>query len=231
MSKYQQRIRFTVVALAFIAGLLSFTWSGDYIVKAQQAATVVLHEDFEDDAIGPLGSPWTISSAGSGSVSIVNTTDHGHVLKLLGSKTEGHFLIASRAISSSATEIITEVDIRPATNATFIWSLHGAGSSIGARRIRLQRQPGSTMLVSHTVPGGNRNCAPLPSNVWSRVTLKVHAGALPHTFDVLINGNPTACTGLSTGLSKPFTKISVMDASNLSWGGDVRFDNIDISTP
>jgi hypothetical protein len=229
MSKQRQTIRLTAAVLTFIAAFLCFAWAGGRVAQAQ--GTVVLHEDFEDDALGPLGAPWTITAAGSGSVSIVNTTDHGHVLKLLGSKTEGHFLIASRPISSASTEIVAEVDIKPAKGATFIWSLHGAGSSIGARRIRLQREPGSTMLVSNTVPGGNRNCAPLPNNVWSRVTLKVHAGALPHTFDVLINGAPTACTGLSTGLSQPFTNINVMDASNLNWGGDVRFDNIDITTP
>lgn len=87
------------------------------------------------------------------------------------------------------------------------------------------------MLVSHTVPGGSRACAPLPSGVWSRVTLRVHATTDPHTFDVLINDRPTACTGLSTGLADPFTHVNVMDPSNLGWGGTVLFDNIDVSTP
>ena len=64
--------------------------------------TTVLHEDFEDDPLGPLGSPWSISKAGASQVSIVNTTDHGHVLRLQGSPTEGDFLIASRGFSSSA---------------------------------------------------------------------------------------------------------------------------------
>src|SRR5919109_1403656 len=87
-------VRSTLVAFALFLVLGSTAWAG-----AQQTQTTVLHEDFEDDALGPLGAPWTISSAGGGSVSIVNTTDHGHVLRLQGSTVEGSFLIASRAFS------------------------------------------------------------------------------------------------------------------------------------
>lgn len=62
------------------------------------------------------------------------------------------------------------------------------------------------------------------------MTLKVHTRSIPHTFDVLINGMPTACIGAETGLSPPFTDVSVMDASNEGWAGDVRFDNIKVTS-
>jgi hypothetical protein len=215
-------VRSTLVALALSFGLDSYAW----------AATTVLHEDFEDDALGPLGPPWTISSSGTGSVRIVSTTDpnHGsHVLRLNGSNTEGHFLIASLPISSSAADITTEIDIKADPNASFIWILNGAGSSIGRRRIRLQQEPGSTTLVSNTVPGGNRSCGELPVGTWTRITLMVHT--VPRTFSVLIGGEATACTDLSTGFQPPFNSVSVMDASNAGWGGTVRFDNIDVTTP
>src|SRR5947208_243947 len=193
----------TFVALALLFGLDSYAW----------AATTVLHEDFEDDALGPLGPPWTISSSGTGSVRIVSTTDpnHGsHVLRLNGSNTEGHFLIASLPISSSATDITTEVDIKASSGASFIWTLNGAGSSIGRRRIRLQQAPGSTTLVANTVPSGNTNCGTLPSGVWSGITLIVDTVSRP--FDVLINGTPTACINLAAGIQPPFNSVSVMDA-------------------
>jgi hypothetical protein len=63
------------------------------------------------------------------------------------------------------------------------------------------------------------------------VTLTVHATAWPHTFDVRINGAPTACTGIETGLSPPFNAVSVMDASNEGWGGSVLLDAIAVTTP
>lgn len=193
------------------------------------ALTTVLHENFEDDALGALSAPWAISSSGTGSVTIVNTTDHGHVLRLLGSTTEGHFLIASRPFSSSSPDITTRVDIKPNSGASFLWTLHGAGSSIGRRRIRLQQSPGSTTLVASTVPSGNTSCGTLRSGAWSRVTLIVHTAL--HRFDVLINGASTSCKGVTADIQPPFNSVSVMDASNSGWGGTVFFDNIDITAP
>jgi len=231
-----RRVRSTLLALALFLGLGSSASASVVVEHAsipqetQLAQATVLHEDFEDDAVGPLGSPWSITKTGTSQARIESTIDHGRVLLLHGGLATD-YLLASRDSASSATEIVMQVDIKPASGASFIWGLHGAGSSIGARRIRLQREPGSTMLVAQTAPSGSRNCGDLPSGVWSTVTLKVHASACSHTFDVLINGKATACTGISTGLSQPFTYIDVMDASNEGWGGDVRFDNIDITTP
>lgn len=208
----------SLVALALVFCLGSYAWAG-----------TVLHEDFEDDALGSLGAAWTVSSAGSGSVSIANTRDHGHALLLQGSRTVGEFLTASLAISSSSTDITTQVDIKPASGASFIWTLNGAGSSLGRRRIRLQQEPGSTTLVASTAPSGNTSCGTLPSGAWSKVTLIVHT--VPGTFDVLIDDASTACSGVAAGIQPPFNSVSVMDASNDGWGGIVRFDDIDVTTP
>ncbi len=236
MVKNNQFLRPVLPAFALFFLLGSSAWADNMVdhnrlpgQTARVVTTTVLHEDFEDDPLGALGAPWTISSAGSGSVSIVNTTDHGHVLRLLGSTAEGSFLIASRAISSSSPDITTRVDIKPNAGASFIWTLHGAGSSLGRRRIRLQRAPGSTTLVASTVPSGNTSCGTLSSGAWSRVTLVVHTTV--RRFDVLINGARTACTGVAADIQPPFNSVSVMDASNTGWGGSVLFDNIDITAP
>ncbi|HET9913734.1 MAG TPA: hypothetical protein VFQ13_17710 [Anaerolineales bacterium] len=221
-------VSLTVLALLF--GLGSSAWMGDIApAKSPQALTTVLHEDFEDDALGTLGAPWTISSSGTGTANIANTTDHGHVLQLQGSKTEGHFLIGSLPFSSSSTDIIVQVDVKPGSGASFIWSLHGAGTSIGRRRIRLQLAPGSTTLAAQTVPSGTTNCGTLSPDTWSKVTLIVHTAS--RKFDVLINDASTSCTDIAAGIQPPFKHVSVMDASNTGWGGTVRFDNIDIATP
>jgi len=195
---------------------------------AAPAATTMLDVDFEDDALGPLGPPWVVFPGnGASSVSIVDVPGrHGHVLQLDADPSEGEFLTASDAFSASQRRIVSRVDIRPQAGAAFIWSLTGAGASLGARRIRLQLAPGSDVLDAQTSPSGETACGRLPQGKWSRVTLSVDARFEPHTFDVLIDGQPTACTGIVTGLGPPFDGVTVMDASNAGWGGRTQFDNI-----
>ena len=195
------------------------------------ADTTIFSETFQTTPTGPLGAPWSISSAGASTAVVVDTADHSRVLELRGSTTLGDYLIASRNFSAPVTEIQYSFAINPSAGASFVTALNGAGSSLGARRIRLQRAPGSTTLVAQTVPSGTNNCGTLASGVWSTVTLRIHATTLPHTFDVLINGASTSCTGLTTGLSTPFTGLNVMDASNDGWGGSVQFDDFLVTTP
>ncbi|HEV8692928.1 MAG TPA: hypothetical protein VGQ93_01890 [Lysobacter sp.] len=192
-------------------------------------AATVFQENFDSDPLGPLDANWTVTSAGASTVGVVDSTDHGHVMRMFGSPTLGHYLIASRAFSSSALEIGTRADIRPSSGASFLWILNGAGTSIGRRRIRLQLPPGSTVLEAQTVPSGTTRCGTLTRGVWSQVTLMVNASA--RRFDVLINGRPTACTSIAADIQPPFRSVSVMDASNEGWGGAVRFDNIQVATP
>ncbi len=195
------------------------------------ATTTVFSENLQTTATGPLGAPWTISKAGASAAVVKDTATHGRVLDLQGSTTNGDFLVAARSFSSSSTEIQSSFAVNPSAGSSFVTAFNGAGSSLGARRIRLQRDLGSTTLVAQTVPSGTNSCATLASGVWSTVTLRVHTAASPHTFDVLINGATTSCTGLSTGLSTPFTGLNVMDASNDGWGGSVLFDDFLVTTP
>jgi hypothetical protein len=204
--------------------------AGAVAASAGFAQASILDVNFEAYAVGRLGAPWSVTPSSGGSTASIESTgtvDHGKVLLLRGA-TSSNYLIASLGLFSSAPEATVKVDVKPATGASFIWSFHGAGTSIGRRRIRLQRAPGSTTLVAQTVPSGSTNCGTLQSVVWSTIMLIVHSQT--RTFDVRINGTPT-CTGISTGLSPPFNKVSVMDAGNEGWGGDVRFDNILVTVP
>jgi len=222
------------ISLASVLMAACFTEAGgpdEDLDESEGALTRVIDVDFESYPAGRVASPWTVTSAGATTVSVASTADHGNVLLLHGGRVSPDYIIAALGLSSSSPEISARVDINPAGDASFIWSLHGAGSSIGKRRIRLQREPGANVLIAHTVPGGNTACGTLALDTWSTVTLNVHAQQLPHTFDVLINGARTSCTGLPTGLSPPFRSVNVMDASNQGWGGDVRFDNIAVTTP
>jgi hypothetical protein len=200
----------------------------DDIEPVEQALTTVLDVSFESYPLGALGSPW--STVGTqGQASIVSTSDHGKVLRLRGGRQEGIYSSSSLPLSSQATQITTEVDIKPGAGAGFLWTLHGAGTSIGRRRIRLQRAPNQTTLIAQTAPSGSTDCGTLADGVWSHVTLTVRS-TFPRSFDVAINGTPT-CTDVSSGLAPTFNAVSVMDASNQDWGGDVLFDNILVTTP
>lgn len=195
--------------------------------RVEQGLSAVTTETFETRPLGALGSPWSVTptppSSGTSTVSVVSTSDHGKVALLHGG-TASDFIIASLAASSSDPVMHAELAINPAAGASFVFALQGAGSSIGSRRIRLQRSPGSSMLTAQTNDFGTHDCGVLPSGVWSTIALDVRADA--HTFDVSINGVASAtCTGGNTQIGVPFTGISFMDASNEGWGGDVMFDD------
>ena len=203
----------------------------DELSEIDSAVTGSFTLDFESDALGPLSSAWTTvkdSSSSPSSASIINTADHGHVLQVHGSPAVPNYLVAAFHFTNSTTHIENSFDINPASGASFVWSFLGSGQ---ARWIRLQRGPGSQILEAYTAPSGGTNCGILASDAWSNVTLVMHADQLPHTFDVLINGAATACTGLSTSLTAPYTGVSMLDASNAGWGGNVMLDNIVVGAP
>ena len=196
------------------------------------ATTTLLNVTFEGYPVASLGAPWTtFRSGGSAAQVLATTTTHGKVLRLQGSPTTGDSLSTSLGFSSSATQITSAIDIKPVEGASFIWSLHGAGYSISSRRIRLQRAPGSTMLVARTSVNITTNCGNLPNGVWSRVTLVVRTASSPNTMDVRINGAATACTGISTGIRPPFNAVMIIDPSDAGYGKNVQFDNLLVTTP
>jgi len=188
--------------------------------------------DFENEPLGPLAGAWSVtkdSPGGASTATIESTPDHGKVLHVHGVPVAPSYLVATFRFSNSLLDIDNQVDLNPSAGAAFVWTFQGSGPS--PRWIRLQRAPGSTMLVASTAPSGWTNCAALSSDVWSHVAIIVHTQQVPHTFDVLINGEATACTGVHTYLTAPYTLVNVMDASNQGWGGDVLVDNISVTAP
>ncbi|HTE49699.1 MAG TPA: hypothetical protein VK698_02415 [Kofleriaceae bacterium] len=199
----------------------------------EDSLTPLLTVNFESYAGGALGSPWTLLPASNLTdtrASIESTGDHGKVLLLQGSSALSDYLIAKLSSSVSG-DIVATVDVKADSGASFVWSLNGQGASVYGRRIRLQRWPGSSTLVATAVPSGDTSCGSLSSGRWNKVQLVMHTNRSPHTFDVRINGAATACKGLATELGAPFTSVQIMDASNASWGGNVRFDNISLARP
>jgi hypothetical protein len=195
------------------------------------ADTTVLSENFQNTPTGPLGSPWTVTSGGASTVVVVDTPNHGRVLDLRGSKTVPEFLTATRPFSTAATEAQYSFAVNPSAGSTFQTELNGVGNSYFSRHLQLRLDPGSNTLTALTSPTGLTGCGPLARGVWSTVTLRVHETVLPHTFDVLINGASTSCTGIVTRQAAPFTGISVLDGLGTDEGGSVLFDDFLVTTP
>lgn len=208
-----------LLGLSLLAGLIG-------------CGTVILNENFDKDAEGPLGSAWqvTANADSQSTVSVAAAPGHGNALRLHGSDRATDFIIAERGFSSDASEIVAEFAINPNAGAAFVWSFDGTSDySPSARRIRLQRGPGSNVLVAETAPSGNTECGELASDTWSRISLAIHASGDKHSFDVRINGAQTACTGIETKIRAPFKGVGVMDATNDGWAGDTLFDDIQVT--
>jgi hypothetical protein len=200
--------------------------------ETQQGLTNLLVEDFESEG-SQLTSPWSWApAAGETRAVVTSAAGHGNVMRLEGSEAYGQYMIAYLPLSTPApSDVVASVDVNPDPGAAFVWSLYGQGSGTYKRRVRLQRWPGSTTLVATSVPTGDANCGPLPSGSWTNLTLVMHAQQTPHTFDVLINGEPTRCTGIEVVTNPPYNRVEIMDASNEGWGGNTEFDNIRAARP
>jgi hypothetical protein len=198
---------------------------GSEVTQTGQALTPVTSVDFENLPLGPLAAPFSVTKTGASSIAVENTSDHGRVAALHGSAVSGDFLTASLGFTIADPVVHVELEIRPTASAAFVVSLHGAGSSLSARSIRLQRNPGSESL---TAGAANTACGTVRSGAWSRVALDVHSET--HTFSVAIDGAGSACTGIATGIAAPFDNVTLMDASNDAFGGVVQFDRIAVSS-
>ena len=195
------------------------------------ADTTALSENFQNTPTGPLGDPWRLTVNGASTAVVVDTADHGRVLNLRGSKTIPDSLVATRPFASAATEVQFSFAVNASAGSSFQTELNGTGNSYFSRHLNLRLDPGSNTLVALTSPTGLTDCGPLARGAWSTVTLRVHETVLPHTYDVLINGARTSCTGIETRQSAPFTGISVIDGLDTGQGGSVLFDDFLVTTP
>ena len=173
----------------------------------EQEATTVMGVDFEDYAAGPLGAPWQVSRSLTGQATIENAGGHGQAIHIHGSPASGDFVLA-RLSMSVPSDLVASVDVNPADGAAFVWTVHGTGVSLYKRRIRLERSAGTERLIASAPPSGDTDCgAALPSGTWSTLTLVVHTAQQPSTFDVLVDGNATECSGLAAYVTKPFNML------------------------
>lgn len=164
----------------------------------------------------------SIAYAGSSSVTPLPSAAGGGGVRIDGGTEEGAFALVSYRVAVRGDTATAQFTVAPAAGASFIYDLTGSGSGYSTRKLRLSRVPGSSQLQA-TSATGEVVCGPLGDSA-TPVTL-VYRGA-SKTFDVTINGQATACTGLATRMKGPAVGFNLMDASNAGYGGQVTFTGL-----
>jgi len=159
-----------------------------------------------------VGGSTTATAAADGSSAEING----------GSEPAAYALVSYRT-ATGAMSATTEFTVNPAPGAAFEYHLIGTGSGYASRYLRLIHEPGSSTLQAASV-GGVVTCGALPSGQPTTVTLAFDGSS--KTFDVLIGGARSACTGLSTKTSGPVNGFRLSDSTVQGYGGRVDFSDL-----
>ncbi|HEU4728872.1 MAG TPA: hypothetical protein VFT22_13305 [Kofleriaceae bacterium] len=177
-------------------------------------------------AAGELAIPAPTLTLGGSSTANVTTSLAGSGLQIDGGKEAASYALASYILDTGAMRATADFSVNPAPGASFTYALRGTGGGYSSRYLRLQRVPGADMLQAVSANGAV-TCGPLPSGQATAVTMSFDGAA--RTFDVLIAGEPSACTDLPTKTSGPVTGFRVMDEPLEGYGGHVEITNLALS--
>jgi hypothetical protein len=166
-----------------------------------------------------LSGPY-ITQAGTSSANVVSSLGGESGLVIDGGSELGSFASASYGGTGGSPETTVEFTVTRASGASFVYSLIGSGTRYSTRSLRLQLIPGSTDLQA-AASSGLVACGAIAPDAPTAVAVVFNTGA--QTFDVVINGAASACTGLRTNVVPPLTGFNMMDASNEGFGGRVEF--------
>jgi hypothetical protein len=177
---------------------------------------------------GPVGSrqaalPEPSITLGGSSTATVTPGLDGATVVIDGGTASAEYAIVSYRIATGAMNATAEFTVNPASNAAFSYLLTGTGGGYSSRHIKLKRDPGSDALQAATT-SGYVTCGALPSGQPTTVTLAFDGTA--QTFDVLIAGAATPCTGLSTKAAGPVAGFRMNDESVAGFGGHVEFSDL-----
>jgi hypothetical protein len=169
----------------------------------------------------PIPAPSVMT--GGSSTATVTTSLAGAALQIDGGTEPSSYAVASYVIQTGAMRATAKFAVNPAPGASFTYALRGTGGGYSSRLLRIQRVPGSDALQAVSTNGAV-SCGPLASGQPTLVTLSFDGAA--RTFDVLIAGASSACTGLPTKVSGPVTGFRVTDETVEGYGGHVEFGSL-----
>jgi len=169
----------------------------------------------------------TVTTGGSTTVTATTSlAGSGPGLQIDGGVEPASYAIASYPFETGAMRATAELTVNPAPGASFTYALRGTGGGYSSRYLRLQRVPGSDDLQAITTNGAVR-CGPLASGQPTLVTLSFDGAA--RTFDVLLAGQPSACTDLPTAVSGPVRGFRVVEETMAGYGGRIEIANLTLA--
>jgi hypothetical protein len=180
------------------------------------------------DQAGSSGSsiPAPSLTIGGSSTASVTTSLAGGGLQIDGGFEPASYVVASYQIDTGTMRATAGFTVEPAPGASFTYAVLGTGSGYSTRHLRLQRVPGSDALQAISTNGAV-TCGTLTSGQPTPVTVSFDGTA--RTFDVLMAGAPSGCTGLSTKVSGPITGFRITDETVEGYGGHVEFSDLALS--
>lgn len=195
--------------------------------QREQALTSVLAIDFSSYPLGPLGSPWSVTSSGSGTATIVDTADHGRALRVAHSA-ERDYTFSRLPISGADDQLEFSFKVKPRNGASvFTLTVVGAKTGYKTPKFALSLSPGSNALTVTSI-GANGGCGSLPYGKWSSVKWKLRAdppGSTRRVVDVWVNGVlASTCTGVSTSL-RVGNELIIGDNYQPSANAETLFDD------
>jgi hypothetical protein len=175
----------------------------------------------------PIPAP-DIATGGS-STATATTSLVGAGLQIDGGTEAASYALASYMIDTGgAMRATAKFTVNPASGASFTYALRGTGSGYSSRYLRLQRVPGSDALQAVSANGAVA-CGSLLSGRPTSVSLSFDGAA--RTFDVLIDGAPSACNRLPTRTSGPVAGFRVTDETVQGYGGHVELTSLALASP
>jgi hypothetical protein len=192
-----------------------------------QALASVLAIDFSNYPLGTLTSPWSVTSSGSGTATIVDTSDHGRALRVA-HRAERDFTFSSLGLSGANDTLELAFQVKPSSSASaFTVTVVGAKTGYKTPKFSLSLSPKSNVL-SVTSVGANGGCGTLPYGKWSSVRWKLRAdapGSTRRVVDIWVNGVlASTCTGVTTSL-RVGTTLMISDNIQPSANAETLFDD------
>jgi len=198
----------------------------ELIAVTEQPLSTALGVDFSDYALGPLGSPWSVTRSGSGTSNVVSTTDHGRALRIAHSA-ERDYSLSQIALPPTAPALQFDFAVKPRSSAsTFTVTLKGPKSGYKIPKFALSLVPGSNALTVTSI-GAGPSCGTLPYGRWSTVNGRLvddGTGTGRRVMNVRVNGVLSACTGVTTSL-RSANMLQVIDNEQPSANAETLFDD------
>ena len=200
---------------------------------ADAALALIAGINFESYAIGPLGSPWTVTASGASTMTVENLValaGSGKALKINGGNTDTtDYVVGRYQFPDTSADIWVDFEVYTVGSGNE-WGFRAWQNYSGSPfyELWISMDGGFLKTADWTVPEWD-NCAAFSANAWHRVTVNLDFDT--GLYDVYLD-NTLVCNDYYQywGDQTPYGYIDFLDWSDADFGGVTWIDNIYIGT-